>query len=108
MFERFISKEIPETVADIRGTLEYPSIDHIARIAFRISKEEYDTLITKYDCEQINRPSPKTWPLIRQHSWWDPDEIEKLPEYEHMTKKGVRCFWYDESNSVCYFIHADF
>lgn len=108
LFERYISREVPETVSDIRGTLEYPAIAHIARVTFRINKNEYDSLILKYGCKKINRPSPLSWPVINQHSWWNPEIIEKLPGYEHTTEKDLRCFWYDEASSICYFIHVDF
>ena len=107
LFKRFISEEIPKTVSNIHGAIEYPGIDHIARLTFQISKREYDLLVSKYNCEQGNQWSPLSWPVIKQHSWWDPSKIKKFHRCDYITENYFRFFWYDEVNSICYFIHGD-
>lgn len=104
LFKRFINNELPASLSNIKGTIEYPAIDHIVRISFKINEEDFIKLIKNGDYKYSSDDFPFRVPIVVDYDWWNPEVITVLPQYVSIRKKGIQYLWYDKKRQYGYFM----
>jgi len=122
VFINIFDTDKPKTITDLKAYAEYPGMDVILRLKFKVNKVDFDNIIkriklNKFDKSKIIDFSDDylisdqldVFYLIdcKKLSWWDIKHLKSLPQYEWISEyKNPRTLWIEHLDSDVYIIYV--
>jgi hypothetical protein len=106
LITKYITETMPPSITDIKGVIEYPAIDHIIRIAFKINKKDFKKYLLNGKYRSSNDDFPYTLPTIEEYKWWNVKELKGHQQFKRVYSDGIQYLWYDAVNNYVYFLRV--
>ena len=106
LIKKYITKTIPSSLSNTHSVIEYPAIDHIIRVSFTISNDDFNKYIFNKNYKLSNDDFPYRLPIINSYKWWNFEKLKTLKQYKLDSSGSDHYLWYDEINNSVYFLRV--
>jgi hypothetical protein len=106
LINMYVTETMPPSIEDIRGVIEYPAVDHIIRIRFKIDKDDFNNYILKKIYAPSDDDFPYCLPIIKEYKWWNMNELKNYQQFKAYNNNGIQYLWYNETQCYAYFLRV--
>lgn len=104
LIRKYITNKLPPSLTETKSSVEYPSIDHIIRIAFKISDNDFKLYVLNESFKPSDDNFPYSVPAIKTYNWWDSNKLKTYKQYKSNYLGGINYLWYAENEHHAYFM----
>jgi len=107
LFTRFVSSQSMQTISAVKGTIEYPTIDHIVRLTFQISPADFALLKEQGDFGVSQDDFAFRVPFVKNYPWWSSQNLKSLQTFARKHSDESQYLWYDSNGNTAWFMSID-